>query len=316
MTKSEFVGIEEIPKEWEIIKLRDHTSKIGSGVTPLGGSQVYEKEGIPFIRSQNVHFDRLHLEDIVYITKKIQDEMSSTKLQPFDVLLNITGASIGRCNYVPPDFGEGNVNQHVCIIRTTQRLNPIFLAKFLSTPLMQDLIKSKQAGLSRQGLTFREIGNLYILCPPILEQQKIAAILSKVDHLIQKTEGIIEQTRWLKKGLIQRLFTTGVGHKRLKTVKLFPLYKHEQIPEGWTIAALKDVVQIIDYRGRTPPFSKEGIIHIRSNNIRNSKIVLDDVVYVSEKIYDEYMTRGIPKEDDVLFTTEGPLGEVALVPKN
>jgi type I restriction enzyme, S subunit len=197
----------KIPEEWDIIKLKDHTSKIGSGVTPLGGSQVYEKEGIPFIRSQNVHFDRLHLDDIVYITKKIHDEMNNTKLQSYDVLLNITGASIGRCNYVPPDFGEGNVNQHVCIIRTTKKLNPIFLAKFLSTPLMQNLINSQQAGLSRQGLTLREIGNLYFLCPPLGEQQEIISILSNINTKLEKEWHYGNLANELKQGLMQKLLT-------------------------------------------------------------------------------------------------------------
>jgi len=202
-----------IPEKWEVIKLEDNTSKIGSGVTPLGGSQVYQKEGIPFIRSQNVHFDGLHLEEIAYITKDIHDEMSSTKLQPFDVLLNITGASIGRCNYVPPDFGEGNVNQHVCIIRPTEKIHPVFLAKFLSTPLMQGLINSKQGGLSRQGLTFKEISDMSIICPPIEEQKRIADILSSVDTKMNAEYEYKIRLEILKKGLMQKLLT---GQIRVK----------------------------------------------------------------------------------------------------
>ena len=204
---------EMIPEEWEITKLKGKTSKIGSGVTPLGGSQVYTKDGIPFIRSQNVHFDGLHLEDIAYISQKIHDEMTSTKLCPYDVLLNITGASIGRCTYVPEKFRQGNVNQHVCIIRSTDKLNSVFLAEFLSLPVMQNLINSTQAGLSRQGLTFKEIGNFSVVCPPINEQQKIASILSNVDYQIQKQQEYRSKLETLKKGLMQKLLT---GRIRVK----------------------------------------------------------------------------------------------------
>ena len=101
-----------------------------------------------------------------------------------------------------------------------------------------------------------------------------------------------------------------------KLVKLFPRYNEEEIPEDWSISNIENMIKIIDYRGRTPPFSDTGILHLRSNNIRNGSISLDDVTFVTEKTYDEYMTRGIPQENDVLFTTEGPLGEVASVPKN
>ena len=103
---------------------------------------------------------------------------------------------------------------------------------------------------------------------------------------------------------------------KFKTVTLFPIYNKEFIPEDWSIDKINHLVQIIDYRGRTPPISDKGIIHLRSNNIRNGRINFDDMTYVSEKTYDQYMTRGIPQENDVLFTTEGPLGEVALVPKD
>jgi type I restriction enzyme S subunit len=85
-------------------------------------------------------------------------------------------------------------------------------------------------------------------------------------------------------------------------------------PTGWCEAEVKEVLKIIDYRGRTPPYSPDGIPHLRSSNIRDGKIVWEGLKYVSQEIYDLYMTRGLPEKDDVLFTTEAPLGEVALAP--
>ena len=75
-----------IPKGWAIIELKDFTTKIGSGITPRGGSKVYVRDGIPLIRSQNIQFDGLKLDDVAYITKDMHDEMSRTKLQNSDVL--------------------------------------------------------------------------------------------------------------------------------------------------------------------------------------------------------------------------------------
>ena len=62
---------------------------------------------------------------------------------------------------------------------------------------------------------------------PLKEQQKIASILSNVDNLIQKTDQIIEQTQRLKKGLMQRLLTKGIGHTKFKKTEL------GEIPEEW-----------------------------------------------------------------------------------
>ena len=104
------------------MRIKDFTTKVGSGVTPRGGAEVYRSEGIPLFRSQNVTNEGLLLDDIAYISKEIHESMSSTRLRANDVLLNITGASIGRCYYLPKVFTEGNVNQHVCIIRPTSKV--------------------------------------------------------------------------------------------------------------------------------------------------------------------------------------------------
>ena len=70
--------------------------------------------------------------------------------------------------------------------------------------------------------------------PSLKEQQKIASILSNVDELIQKTEQIIEQTQRLKKGLMQRLLTKGIGHTKFKKTEL------GEIPEEWQINNLME----------------------------------------------------------------------------
>jgi type I restriction enzyme S subunit len=87
------------------------------------------------------------------------------------------------------------------------------------------------------------------------------------------------------------------------------------IPASWSWASIGESVQIIDYRGRTPPYSETGIPHLRSSNIKNGSINWQKLAYLSEADYDGYMTRGIPTVGDVLFTTEAPLGEVALAPE-
>ena len=105
----------DIPDSWEWVRLEEITSKIGSGSTPKGSN--YSVEGIPFFRSQNIYNHGLVYDDIKYISNVIHKSMSGTSVHSKDLLLNITGGSIGRCAIVPSDFNEGNVSQHVCIIR-------------------------------------------------------------------------------------------------------------------------------------------------------------------------------------------------------
>ena len=88
------VGV--IPEDWDAGNLGEYVEKVGSGVTPTGGERVYKKEGRPFLRSQNVGWGNLLLEDVAFIDDVIHETFQSTEIVVYDVFLNITGASIGR----------------------------------------------------------------------------------------------------------------------------------------------------------------------------------------------------------------------------
>ena len=178
--------------EWPVERVKDLAIKIGSGVTPDGGSAGYLDEGIPLLRSQNVHFDGLRLDDVAFIAPETHREMRNSQLKPHDVLLNITGASIGRCSYVPDDFGEGNVNQHVCIIRPGHRLHFRFLAEYLSSPMGQGQIMSTFTGASRQGLSHKDLGLIRIPAPSIETQSEVVASLNTAEEQRSKLFSNIE----------------------------------------------------------------------------------------------------------------------------
>ena len=181
--------IGDIPKHWTVGRLGFLVTKLGSGVTPRGGATIYSQTGIPFLRSQNVHFDGLRLEAVARISLEIHNSLAGTHVSPGDVLLNITGASIGRVCAVPDDFAKGNVNQHVCIIRPKQSyLFPLILASYLSTNMMQREIRSEQSGASREGLKLQSIRNFPVVIPPLSEQTAI------VQYLQQALSDIITST--------------------------------------------------------------------------------------------------------------------------
>ncbi len=199
-------GIEwlgKIPKHWEVKRMKKFTTKIGSGVTPKGGSEIYEETGIPLFRSQNIHFDGLRTDDIVYITEEVHQAMSGSKVEANDVLLNITGASIGRCYYYDGSLGEANVNQHVCILRTNSKLDYRYLQQFISSDCGQSQIFIGQTGTSREGLNFQDIKNIFILTPPPNEQIEITVFVkiktNAIDKLIKNVETQIEKLQELRK---------------------------------------------------------------------------------------------------------------------
>jgi type I restriction enzyme S subunit len=182
----------DLPLGWVWVRLGNIAVKLGAGSTPKGGKQVYQSYGIKFIRSQNVWDDGLWLENVAFISDEINENMSGSIVQPKDVLLNITGASIGRSAVVPDDFDIGNVNQHVSIIRLTDLELRHFVHLWLISPYVQNLIMDVQVGISREGLSMGRLANFPILLPPLAEQKRIVA----------KVECLLKLCDELKAGLV------------------------------------------------------------------------------------------------------------------
>ena len=200
-------GLGAMPADWDVVSLGEETTHVGSGVTPRGGKSVYTSSGITFLRSQNVYFEGLELDDVVFIPTEIDDVMRRSRVQPNDVLLNITGASIGRCTVVPADLGPANVNQHVCIVRTTEKLNPRFVWKWLSTPRSQQEIDDIQTGQSRQGLNYQQVRQLTIARPYRTEQDAIVEILGGVDAALTRVRHEQHGFKVLKDSIADALLT-------------------------------------------------------------------------------------------------------------
>ena len=203
----------EFDGDWSNKKIGNIASKVGSGSTPRGGAEAYTDHGIIFIRSQNVNNDQLLLDDVAYIPEETHVKMSGSKVIANDILLNITGASIGRSCVVPHDFTEANVNQHVCIIRTPND-DPIFVQSFLSSENGQNAIQSKQAGGGREGLNFQAIRSIDFHFPPSkAEQTKIASFLSAVDEKISQLTQKHALLSQYKPGMMQKLFSQQISFK-------------------------------------------------------------------------------------------------------
>lgn len=203
----------KLPRDWESIRLGDHAIKIGSGVTPRGGQKVYQSSGIPFIRSQNVHLNRFERDGIAHISTEIDDGMSNSRVEQGDVLLNITGASIGRVCVVPDELCPANVNQHVSIIRSNGSFEPQFLSYYLSSPSFQKFIQDSQVGATRQALTRAMIEDFEIPLPPSIEEQRrIVAVLGEklaaVAQARQAASAQLEAAQALTAAYLRAIFDT------------------------------------------------------------------------------------------------------------
>ena len=180
----EWIG--DIPEHWDVKKLKYLTSKIGSGITPSGGATTYVDKGIPLLRSQNIHFDGLVLDNVANISLNVHKSMKNSQVKQHDVLLNITGGSLGRCCYNSSN-DEMNVNQHVCIVRPNNLIKGEFLNGLMSSEVGQKQIWFFQQGGGREGLNFQNLKNFDFPLPSIDEQKEIIAHIESLKQHFKKS---------------------------------------------------------------------------------------------------------------------------------
>ncbi|MGJ8629476.1 MAG: restriction endonuclease subunit S [Glaciecola sp.] len=177
----------DTPDGWEFVRFGNLTSKLGSGSTPRGGKSAYVEKGIIFLRSQNVWNDGLRLDDTAYITVETNQKMQNTQVFPGDVLLNITGASLGRSTIFPEHLTIANVSQHVTIIRLIEESMSFFVHLGIQSPIFQNLVWGRQVGMAIEGLSKKVLELFEFPVPPIEEQKRIIA---KVDELMSLCQSL------------------------------------------------------------------------------------------------------------------------------
>jgi len=202
-------------KGWVENKLESVTTKIGSGATPRGGEESYKAEGISLIRSLNVHDLGFKYAKLAFLDDSQANELLNVEVQPRDVLLNITGASVARCCIVPEDVLPARVNQHVSIIRPiADKLNPGFLHYLLiSKPYKEQLLQTgEEGGSTRQAITKAQIQDFSVEFPTTLKEQqtivaKLDAMLAETQRLASVYERKLAALAALKKSLLHQAFT-------------------------------------------------------------------------------------------------------------
>ena len=200
---------------WVENKLKSITTKIGSGATPRGGEESYKAEGVSLIRSLNVHDLSFKYAKLAFLDDAQADELSNVEVQPRDVLLNITGASVARCAIVPDDVLPARVNQHVSIIRpVAEKLDADFLHYLLiSKPYKDQLLKTgEEGGSTRQAITKAQIQEFTVEYPATLKEQE--TIVAKLDSMLAETQRLARlyerkhaALEALKKSLLHQAFT-------------------------------------------------------------------------------------------------------------
>ncbi|MCG7251257.1 restriction endonuclease subunit S [Corynebacterium pseudodiphtheriticum] len=190
---------------WEQIPLGEVTVKIGSGITPRGGSSVYTDYGTALIRSQNVLDLSFSESGLAYISDEHANKMKRHVVLRNDILLNITGDSTARVTYWNGRY-PAVVNQHVAVIRPNEaRINSRWLQYYLVEKSTKDyLLTLAASGGSRPALTKGMLNDLLIPLPRLAEQKAIADVLGALDDKIAANQRVISDAAELCEALVQK----------------------------------------------------------------------------------------------------------------
>ena len=287
----------EIPDGWEVKRLDEITTIIISNVD----KKMYVNElPVSLCNYKDVydnHYINSKLNFMDGTAKKV--EIEKFTLLKNDVIItkdSETKIDIANSSVVIEELKNVICGYHLAILRPMPSiLNGIFLMNVLKIkPVNNHFVKYAQ-GLTRFGLTVDAINRAKIPLPPFEEQQKIADILSKVDKQINLTEQIMDKTEELKKGLMQKLLTKGIGHTKFKKTEL------GEIPEEWDtlrfgdIAAYKNGINF----NKTQK-GKKGILTIDVKNMFSNSLFVENIDYrVDIDLSDD--SSYLLKKGDILF---------------
>ncbi len=283
---------------WKEVRLGDFCSKIGSGVTPRGGDNVYIDEGVSLIRSQNIYDFSFDYNGLVYIDNEQAEKMKNVEIEKLDVLLNITGDSVARCCLVPDDILPARVNQHVSIIRPNQGLlNSAFLQYELINPNVKEyLLSLASTGGTRKALTKNMIENLKINIPPIKEQRAIAATLSALDDKIELNNRINKKLEEMAQAIFKSWF---VDFEPFQD-GVFEESELGRIPKGWKVYKLEELIESVSI---THKLNCEKVIFLNTSDIEEGRVLHHNYSLIN----------GLPgqakksiQKNDILFTEIRP----------
>jgi type I restriction enzyme S subunit len=279
--------------EWRTAKLGDVVGPAQRAEVPtpgtayrqigvkLWGEGAYERETIDGSQTKYAKLFRAEAGDIV--VNKIWARNGSVAIVP---------RSLAGC-FVSAEFPM--------FAPEPDRLESRWMHWLTKTPGFWAQCDEKSRGTSgKNRIKPEQFLSVEIPLPPLAEQRRV---LARIEELASQ----IQEARTLRQQAAKEAEAIRVSHSRDQFDS-----PHRT---DWGEMRIADACEaIIDYRGRTPPISERGIPHITSANIKEGRINWQTSKFVSEETYAVFMTRGIPRPQDVLFTMEAPLGEVGVVP--
>ncbi len=291
----------QVPDGWEV-KPFSSLASINMGQSPESEFVNENQEGIAFLQG-NADFGDINPKELYWV--KVPKKLAKKD----DILISVR-APVGDINMADKEYCIGRGLSALTIKKINQ--------KFGFYALFQERIQLDRLA---QGSTFLAIGKndfdkLLIKYPKEKkEQEKIAKILLTLDNAIESTNRIIEKEKNIKTALMQELLTNGIDKNGQIRTPQTHAYKQTElglVPDEWEVKALKSVGSCKNGLTYSPDdiIESDGVLVLRSSNIKNNKLTFSDNVFVREDMKVNYKVQ----ENDILICVRN--GSKNLIGKN
>ena len=300
-----------LPKDWELKTLGELVSILTDYTA--NGSFASLKENVTYFNEPNfaalvrtTDLKKKEFKPERFTDKRGYEFLKKSALYGGEILMANVG-SIGEVYIVPEVDFPMTLAPNMYLIKYNDNLINTYAYYFMNSSIFINQLLSKIASTTLQAVNKANFKSIKIPLPPLEEQKKIADILSTVDKKIAFVEENINATEELKKGLMQKLFTEGIGHTEFKDSEL------GRIPKSWEIDILNNLSKVTDSLHMTPEFEEEGFSMVRVADIKNGKLNLSNALKVSKEMYELFTKSYIPKKKDIVLSRVGSYGVSSFV---
>ncbi|MTK14236.1 MAG: hypothetical protein F8N39_19890, partial [Clostridiaceae bacterium] len=254
----------QIPETWEIYSLNEmlennliigHLDGNHGGLYPK--SNEFVEDGVPYIGANCIKDSRIDFTNAKYLTSERAKQFKKGVAKNNDVLF-AHNATVGPVALLNTKLEYVILSTTLTYYRCNQeKVNPIYLMYYMQTPNFVNQYSKTMGQTTRNQVPITLQREFKHIIPTKKEQDRISLILSSVDEQIEITDNLIEKTKELKKGLMQRLLTKGIGHSRFKDTEI------GMIPEEWEVKRLEEICEFLD--GKRKPIKAGDRAYMKGN---------------------------------------------------
>ena len=306
--ETEVIWVKSLPDNWELLRVK-YFSIFRNGYS-FKGTDFYDDEKYPVVRIGDIQDGKVNLSEAKKVSKDIYEEAKKFSNKKGDILLALTGATIGKSAIYDTDE-ISLLNQRVAALRPNKKANIDFLKYLIEAPEFKTLIDFECYGGAQENIGKGQITSAKFPIPSLPEQHTIVRFLDyktgQIDSFIANRQKQIELLKEQKAGIINKAVTKGINpNAKMKDSGIEWIGKIPSHWEIWKVSRLfKKIGSGTTPKAGTPAYYENGTIPWVNTGDLNDSILESCETFITEKAFDDHSTLKIYSKGTLLIAMYG-----------